>query len=220
MALAAFVSAAGAETAPVAALPPKQEAAVKKNVEAHLNIHRIVLTLRDAAAVESAMPELRKWAVRRNLQARHLKSVFQSRAEMRAVFAAYGWTETHEMESKYQLGRLASNCFYGSAALAAYYALPAEYAKPHAHEDAATAPTDGEKLLALLRTVHDSGTANDAAPRVAELLAALSATGLSPQHIMQYDPMAEPAVRELHAEYMSLQAVQFYGSAALQNLWK
>ena len=117
LAAAALVSPACAETAPAATLTPKQETAIQKDVEARLNIHKIVLTLRDAAAVEAAMPELRKWALKRNMQSRRLRGAFQSRTEMRAAFAAYGWTEQHEMESKYQLERLATNCFYGSAAL-------------------------------------------------------------------------------------------------------
>lgn len=217
MALAAFACVACAENAPAVTLTPKQEAAVQKNVEASLHIHRIVLTLRDAAGVEAAMPELRRWAVRRNMQSRHLKGAFQSRTDMRAALAKYGWTEEHEMESKYQLERLAANHFYGSVALAAYYGLPAEYAKPLDRADAAKAISEREELLALLRAVHDAATADAAAPRVAELLASCVATGLTPQHIMQYDPMADAEVRSLHAEYVSLLSVDFYGSTALRD---
>lgn len=216
VAIAALVSVACAETEPTVVLTARQQVAVQKSAEANLRIHAIVLTLRDAAGVEAAMPELCRCAAIRNIQSRHLRGAFRSRTEQRAVFAEFGWTEELEMESKYQLGRLASNGFYGSATLAAYYALPAEYARP---VEPTPAASPSEELLLLLRTVHDTATADAAAPRVAELFAALSATGTTPQHIMAYAPEAESVVRELHGEFMSLQAVQFYGSAALKNIW-
>lgn len=206
--------AVAADTPATPVLTPKQEQALQKDVEAIKKQALLICTIRDAASAEAAFDELCRLRSLQMMQKRHLQSIrFESRAQFRAIQARYGWSEQDSMENKYQSERLGSQQFYGIAKLARLFGLSAQYAQP-------TTPTppadDREALCQLLRTINSQATADSAAPRVAELL---KKSGIAPALIMGYHPEADYEIRMLHAEYVSLHAVGFYGSAPLRAVF-
>lgn len=201
-----------AADAPV--LTPKQEQAMQKDVETIKKQAQLMRSIRDAASAEAAFEELCRLRSRQMMQKRHLQNIrFESSAQFRAVQAHYGWSEQDSMENKYQTERLASQQFYGVEKLALLFGLSSQYA----HPVATTPPADDkEALCQLLRSINSQATADAAAPRVAELL---QKSGMAPALIMGYHPEADHETRMLHAEYISLHAVNFYGSAPLRAVF-
>lgn len=199
----------------IPALTPAQEQAMQKDVEAIKQQALLIRTIRDAESAQAAFDELSRCRARQMMQQRHLQSIrFESRSQFRALQARYGWTEQDSMENKYQIERLASNHFYGVKPLPLLFGLLTDCAEPVAD----SAPADNtEALCRLLRGINSPATADAAATRAAALM---QKTGITPAQIMPYDAEAEYEIRMLHAEYISLRAVDFYGSAALRAMWQ
>lgn len=199
-------------SAELPALTPAQEQAMQKDVQAIQQQALLLRTIRDASSADAAYNELCHLRAQQTLQKRHLQHVvYESRAQFRAVQARFGWTEQDSLENKLQTERLAVNRFYGVKKLAIIFGLSIDYARPV--EEAA--PQDNRAcLLFVLRTVHNKETADAAAPRVAELVQACK---ISRAEVTELCAEVEHEVKMLHAEYVSLLSVDFYGSSALRE---